>query len=78
MSRYLDKLPLVDGFYLARKYFSKWSQNHQDNGNGNKSIVFKSTLTDKSPYSSPKLIAKNQENCLKQHETDEKAWIRSN
>ena len=44
MSRYFDKLPLLDGFYLVRKFLV--SQNHQENlPNGNIAIVDNSILT---------------------------------
>ena len=76
MSRYLDKLPLVDGLYLAKKYLIKW-QNHQERGNGNEAIIFRSTLTG-NPNSSPKLIARNQENLWIQNEIADKPWMKPN
>ena len=72
MSRYFDKLPLLDGFYLVRKFLV--SQNQQENlPNGNIAMVDNSILTRiVSPNSSPSVMRRNQDKCdEKQTETAE-------
>ena len=71
MSRYFDKLPLLDGFYLVRKFLV--SRNQQENlPNANIAIVDNSILTQISPNSSPSVMRRNQGKCVeKQTETAE-------
>ena len=71
MSRYFDKLPLLDGFYLVRKFLV--SQNQQENlPNGTIAIVDNSILTQISPNSSPTVMKRNEGKCVeKQTETAE-------
>ena len=63
MSRILDKLPLLDGFYLLRQFLV--SQSHQDTTieNRNNSILHNSPIRS--------FTIKDQGNFTKQDETDD-------